>query len=184
MARVCVPRCDGRTHADGLVREQLARAEGLLELEAAQHAHELAQVGEARGRLRARSQADGCAHLGADGLGHLALPRRVDGGQLLEHRKPLLTAGRAPRRQGALGGADSRVDVGRAAEGDGGDRLLGGRVDHLVRHDAFDWRDPLAVDVERVVSLQRRRAEATRQATRRDRGGSKTPEHSSRSSPP
>ena len=56
MARVCVPQCDGRTHADGLAEQ--SPAERLLELEAAQHAHELAQVGEARGRLRARSQAD------------------------------------------------------------------------------------------------------------------------------
>src|SRR5882757_710796 len=91
-------------------------------------------------------------HLARDGVARLVPALVVFRQDRAQQVQPLLPGGAGEGWEGQPGRRHGAVDVGRAADGDLGERLLGRRVDD-VKQGGLDRVDPLAVDVELFLVL-------------------------------
>ena len=145
-----VPRRDHRHDANRFVNDPVVRrviTQWLYEFEIFRRFDEVLQVGVTRPPLGTARHLDGCAHLGADRLGHILGPGFIDLGQFLHQRDALFGGGGHPRGQGGLGRGHGSVHVLWPAERDHGAGFFGRGVDDLM-FTALKRGDPFAVDIE------------------------------------
>ena len=151
-----VPRHDGGDHAERLAAQDALggqrpdRGAGLLELVALGQLGEVLQLADGQPEVQDAGDPDGGAVL--PGLQHRELigARGEPGGHGVEQVGALFGWLGAPHAGGVggLGCGHGLVDVLRAALGDGGDQLVGGRTADLV---VLRRVDPFAVDEQTVM---------------------------------
>ena len=125
-----------------------------LELEVGEGGAHGGEVGVAGPGLGALGQRRRGAHLAADQVADLGPAHLVALDDAVEQVEALLAARLRIALEGVTCRGDGGVDVVGVADGDRGDRLLGGRVDHVQRVAAHGI-DPLAADVELLGVLHR-----------------------------
>ena len=149
-----VPRRDQPADADGLVTDEVAgrarRIDGLLESKPRHHAQKRPNVSETRRHLRRLRQRDGCAHLDADRLRHLAGALLVEPLQVLTKTNAIGHAAPTPLVKRGARRPHRSLHVRLRAKRERCHLLASRGV--LDRQDGMIWRGqrlhPLATDVE------------------------------------